>query len=142
MESISSSQEKEFVRAWLHKLCLKGITSINLGHDPGLRGLMAVTRYLEEKTIGLLWNDGIKQIYMAFFQPSPIEGVYGRLEMFLVQSLNVVGQRFEFGKGTTFDFSVYKHGTLARCELQVLFDFAEELAEVFAEAYNGSLPGK
>ncbi len=140
MEHLNTHQEREFIEEWLRQLCLKGITSMNLGHDPGLRGLMAVTRYLEEKVGGLPMSDGLWQIYREFFQPSPIEGSYGKLWSFLANSRMVIS-RFEMGSGDTFNFAAYEHRNISPSILPV-YELAAELAEVFAQAYHGSSAGK
>ena len=156
MERLEKYQELEFIREWLHRLCLNGITSINLGHDPGLRGMMAVTRYLEGKTDSLPYDDCIdsvpRQIYLKFFQPDTAWH-YPRLYMFLVMSGNTIGvsendkgtaidKHSDHSTGITFDFSVYGKHDFPNCSLPDVTEFAEELADVFAKAYNGNSPDK
>jgi len=153
MEQLKGSQGKQFIREWLYRLCLQGITSINLEHDPGLRGMMAVTKYLEEKTDRLLFNDGMRQIYRGFFQPDT-EWRYPKFYSFLAQSTNVVGQPDQnerdkgdrHAKGYAFDISGFARiGIIwiVQCSLpDDTLKFAEELAEVFAQAYKGTMPGK
>lgn len=133
---LSDHGEYKFIGEWLRRVCLKGVASMNLGHDPGLRGLRAVTEYLRVKKDAPDRSDGLFGIYVSFFQPNPITGYYGGLSSFFINA--GIELRFKFEEGTTFYFSVYRTMQPSEGVSPEMSELAEELAEVFVQAYNNS----
>ena len=96
---------KEFIRNFLHSLCLKEVTTLNLGQDPWLRGLQAVTKYLEDNIKDRADNDLARMVYLNLFHSRDIGCcLYGALNAELSVTTKVKLEFFQ-GKGAIYDFS-------------------------------------
>ncbi len=128
--------EKEFIRNFLHSLCLKNVTSLHLGHDPWLKGLREVTKYLEDKTKFFTGKELECRIYRNLFHTG-ITGLYGALNAILSVSADVKLNFVADNGGTILDFPAYKHADWRQSYVHGVVGLADELAEVFAKAYFG-----
>lgn len=144
MGQISEFEGDAIMREWLQKLCAKGITRMNIGHIPGLWGVMAAVDYLEKKTNSLPYDDHYdsleRQILFMYFRLSA-DMHYSKLsEFFLTGALFVerVDKELDHIKGFTFDFSAYATVGFVRCNLPGASELAEKLADEFAKGYFGN----